>query len=83
MNLPGLECHTAGLNSPLHNDDQLEFFFAQIISRHVIERRLLVNDVHDLQGPDEEYTGLLGGVWGHLEAGHLLGHLTLSCRVPP
>ena len=58
MNLPCLESHTASLNGSFHDDDQLELLLTEIISGHVIERRFLVNDVNNLQGPHKEYTGL-------------------------
>ena len=77
-----MESHAAGLNGSFHDDDELELFLTQVISGHIIERRFLVNDVDDLQRPDKEDAGFRGGVWGDLETCHLLGHLTLRCRVP-
>ena len=51
---PGLESHAAGLNGSLHDDDQLELLLGEVGGVHVVERRLLVDHVDNLQRPDEE-----------------------------
>ena len=75
-NPPGLECHVAGLVGPLHHDQQLEPLPGEVLGRHVVEGGGLVDDVDDVQRPDEEDAGLRGGVGQHRDVLHLLVHLT-------
>ena len=78
-----MEGHAAGLDGSLHDDDQLELLLGEVGGVHVVERRLLVDHVDNLQRPHEEDAGLVAGVGRHGEARHLLGHLALRARAPP
>ena len=61
---PGLERHAGRLYGSLHEDDDLKLLLDQVSRRDVVERRVLLDLVDHLQGPDEEdahecYNGLL------------------------
>ena len=62
-----LKRHAAGLDSPLHDHNELELLLGQVGGVEVEEGRVLVDDVDNLQRPHKEDVGLFIGVRGHLE----------------
>ena len=62
-----LKRHAAGLDSPLHDHNELKLLLGQVGGVEVEEGRVLVDDVDNLQRPHKEDVGLFIGVRGHLE----------------
>ena len=61
-----LKCHAAGLDSALHDHNELELLLGEVGGVEVEQGRVLVNDMNHLQWPHKEDVGLLTGVRGHL-----------------
>lgn len=57
---------TCGLDDALQDDDDLELLPEQVVRRQVVERRVLVDLVHDGHGPDEE-DAVLADVVAHVK----------------
>ncbi len=79
---PGLEVHARRLNAALHNNCDLKLLLGQLGRGQIEEGRILVDDVDDLQGPDEEDAGLARAVGVHLQRLHLFVQLALLGDAP-
>ncbi len=79
---PGLEVHASCLCAALHQHNDLKLLLGQLAGRQVIQRRLLVNNVNNVQRPDKEDTVLGIGVRKDLQHVHLLVELALLRDAP-
>ncbi len=74
---PRLEVHARRLRAALHEHNNFKLLLGQLARRQVIQRRLLVNNVNNVQRPDEEDAVLGIRIRKDLQHVHLLVQLAL------
>ncbi len=79
---PGLEVHARRLRAALHEHNDLKLLLGQLARRQVIQRRLLVNNMNNVQGPDKEDTVLGIRIREDLQHVHLFIQLALLRDAP-
>lgn len=80
---PRLHRLPRALDRPLEDDDDLEPVLQHVTGGHVVQRRFLVDAMHDGHGPDEEQVAI-AAVRGHGQLGGVLvEQFALFCLLGP
>ena len=80
--LPGLEVHIICFICSFKNDQQFKLFFDKIRLTHIIEGRLLINNMNNVERPDKEDAGLSGHIWLHSDHLHIMVQLPFFTNPP-